>query len=185
MSKCSNQPPFDEAARKIVRACARRLVGRSGLRRQDAEDVEQELSIALWKAWEDFDPSRRPWTTYARVVVDRAAKGLLRKLRAGKRGLGRTVSLEALPGEPGAARGTEDGTEAEARRDLALDVAEALSRLSDGERALAEGLQAGTVSQAARAMGLPRTTLVGKARQLRRHFETLRPAESRKSSSSS
>ena len=57
---------------------------------------------------------------------------------------------------------------------LVLDTAEVIAGLTPELRELAERLKADSVSQVARDLGVPRTTLNGRIQELRRRFERAR-----------
>lgn len=93
---------FDSATTKIILAAARWLSRRPAFSAGDAPEFAQILACHLWLKQPRFDPQRGDWLTFARVVVDRRAKSLLREARAGKRlpdrhlqSLHRTTTVES------------------------------------------------------------------------------------------
>ncbi len=180
-----SRPQIDDAARRIIRRKARQFVTRIGLARQEQEDLEQELTRRLLMSLPAFDPGQGHWNVFVTTVVERSAEKLLRRHRAEKRDCRRVCSLDALveadddpaglgdtvrPREQVARRanGSRDPQELAA---LALDVAEVLARLPAPLREVAELLMTLSVSEAARALGVPRTTLVRWVERLRQCFE--------------
>ena len=176
--------PVDPFARDLIRRKARRLVGRAGIKAQDRQDLEQELVAGLLRRLPDRVPCRPHDEALVTTAVEQIAANLLRRLQAAKRG-GSPASLSTVvptadgPAERAAAVG---GAERDARRgvrprtdqdlaDLAADVASVLAGLPAGRRAGAVRLMTGTVAEAARDLGVPRTTLHEKVRRLRRPFE--------------
>ena len=135
---------------------------------------------------ESFDPKRAHWHVFVTTVVNRCAANLLRDQRALKRDSDRLDSLHCkvpVPGEAPVELGDcLDTTEknrhrGQAPRDqleqesLAVDVTSLLETLNDDDRDLARRLSETSISQAARELGVPRTTLNDAVRRLRQRFE--------------
>jgi DNA-directed RNA polymerase specialized sigma24 family protein len=133
-----------------------------------------------------FDPGQGHWNVFVTTVVERSAEKLLRRHRAEKRDCRRVCSLDALieadDDDPAGLGDTVRPREQDARRAngsrdpeelaaLALDVAEVLARLPAPLREVAELLMTLSVSEAARALGVPRTTLLRRVERLRQCFE--------------
>lgn len=149
--------PIDPAVAAVIRRKASRLVGRAGLRVQDREDVEQQLTLRVLEREGAFDPRRGTWRAFVRRVVDRHGENLVRARRAAKRYAG---PLEPLTEEAAAGDGGVDA------RVLAGDVAVAIAALPDGLRRVAELVRAGTVADAARALGIARATVYARLREI-------------------
>jgi RNA polymerase sigma-70 factor (ECF subfamily) len=177
--------PIDQVVRALIRRKANQLIGRAGLTRQDREDLEQELLRLLLQRLSTIDQQRARTSAFLATVIERLASNLLRDRRAAKRDGRRTSSLNVpASGEDAPAELVDTITrrEQEARRgrhprgdeelaQLASDVAEVLAGLPADLRALAERLMSQSVSQAARELGVARTSLYGDIRRLRRRFE--------------
>jgi RNA polymerase sigma-70 factor, ECF subfamily len=149
--------PFDERIKALIRWKARTLVGRAGLTHQDRPDVEQELAMHLFGPLQKFNRARRTRLSYAQLLVDRFALNLLRDRRAAKRSSG---PLEPLPDElPEPAD--------EVAMALARDVSAVLGRLPEELRVVAESMKTGTVTDTARALGISRSTVYARLRELR------------------
>lgn len=153
--------PIGPAVREILLRKARRLVGRAGLRRQDEEDVTQELTLRLLERLDRYDPARGTWPAFARCVIERLGNNLTRDRRAAKRDGGQHAPL---PGEVPAPAGGDAG-------DLARDVAGVLAGLPDDLRRAAELVMIGTVAEAARALGVSTSTVYARLRELRARTE--------------
>lgn len=176
----------DNFSTSVVRRAARRMIGRAGFQSHDRDDIEQELWLKLLRHAESFDPKRAHWHVFVTTVVNRCAANLLRDQRALKRDRDRLDSLHGkvkAPGEAPVELGDcLDTTErnrhrGQAPRDqleqesLAVDVTSLLEKLNDDDRDLAERLRETSISQAARELGVPRTTLNDAVRRLRQRFE--------------
>jgi DNA-directed RNA polymerase specialized sigma24 family protein len=153
--------PIDEQIAEVIRWKAQSLVGRAGLTRDDCPDVEQELAMRLLAPLQKFNRAKLTRRSYAQMLVDRLALNLLRDRQVAKRAGGPLAPLPAeLPDEC-------DGATA-AR---ALDVAEALARLPDRLREVAELLKTETIAGVARALGVSRATVYARVRELRDRTE--------------
>ncbi len=186
MSHDDTPPKLDEALRQRVRAKARRLVGKQGISEEEAQDIEQELLLHLHEHLKDFDATRSPQDAFVSLLIRSRLLRILRDRRADKRRPGRTASLEALfPGEDepaGKRAATLDqqvqatrrgypGESAQEQLERALDVSQVVAGLSPELRTLAGLLRTQSIAEAARTLGVPRTTLHDRVRELRRHFE--------------
>jgi RNA polymerase sigma-70 factor (ECF subfamily) len=156
----------------IIRRKARQMVGRAGIKEQDHEDLVQELMLRLLRSLRLFDAAQADRKSFVTAVVERNAAKILRDRRAKKRNGGRVESLdvllENLDEEPPDLAVDDHAAE---QADLAIDVADLLARLPAELRDLAERLKTQTLSQVARDMGIPRSTLQRRVARLRRHFE--------------
>lgn len=149
--------PIDPVVAGIIRAKANRMVGRAGLRPQDRADLEQELALRLLERRHRFDAARGPWPAFARRVVENAGTNALRFRARAKRASGPTEPLtEGVP--------APDDAEARAR---AADLGRALNALPAELRAVAELLTTHTVTAAARALGVSRSTVYARLRAIR------------------
>jgi RNA polymerase sigma factor (sigma-70 family) len=177
----------DPFAERYVRRTAGRLARRRGFARHDEPDIAQALAAKLLKEANAFDPKVAHWNVFVVTVVERYAANLLRHRRAEKRDPGNVTSLHLQVVAAGegpvevaqtlcddanharlglAPRGDHD------QADLRADVAAFLSGLSTELRDLAGRFMGGaSLSQAARDLGVPRTTLQRKKDQLLRLAE--------------
>ena len=168
-------PPadFDPAIAALIRAKAVCLVGRAGFQRQDFEDLVHDLVVALLDHRDRYDPARGAWTPFVSAVVNQTGGKLLRDRRVQKRDYRRRQRWdEAAVADQIARRRhrAQDVTE------LLLDVADLLSTLPPELRAVADCLQQGqTIAAAARMLGVRRTTLYGRLRQLRERLAAMAP----------
>jgi len=133
----------------------------------DVEDVAQDLALAVLAARPRFDPNLGGREEFARVVVERAGANILRGRRAAMRNPARVCSLATLPED---AEPPDPESVAAGSTDLALDVAHLLEQLPEAISNLARALQEHTFAGAARALGIPRTTLYRRLTVLREVF---------------
>lgn len=175
---------LDSFTEGFVRKSARRLAGKFGFSRDDREEIEQILYLKLAKHLPAADPDSPRWKAFVAVTVRRQISNLVRACLAEKRHR-HVTSIHVVVDEDGlldlastiedSERGKHAGI---SRRDdielteLRLDVAEALSALSDETlRAYCESLKQESLSQAARDAGIPRTTMASRLGKVRKVFE--------------
>jgi len=181
-----HQTAIDSFAWVVIRRKARQLVGRTGFTAQDREDIEQDLALRLLESLRSYDPAQGHRNAFVTAVVDRAAAKILRDRRTKKRNGGHVRSLDTLlraldwdkDEYDDVAHSFEESAlvdrlpcGAEERIDLREDLAAVLARLPAELRDLAERLKTQSLSEAARELGVPRTTLQRRVAQLRQHFE--------------
>lgn len=185
-AKDPTEGPLSKFIADLIRRKARQLIGRAGFTQGDDEDIAQDLYLKLLKNWHSFDPSAGHPKAFAAAIVERQDANLLRDRTAEKRHHRRVCSLSVIVHEPGEGRVELAATIAEQEKDRRLgregrsdqesselrsDVTEIVARLPDDLRDLCERLMHDTVSQVARDLDLPRSTLRAKARKLRRRLE--------------
>jgi RNA polymerase sigma-70 factor, ECF subfamily len=176
----------DPYVRNLIRRKARQVVGKAGLTPDDVPDIEQEFFRRFLERLRRC--RRQPARPHAFVTlaVNQSVRNYLRDRSARKRngsaaslgvpvadGDGRSVDLAQTVAEHEQANRTgRHARPAEEASDLAQDVAAVLANLPARLRALAERLKAGdSITRAAEALGLPRTTANDQVRCLRQHFE--------------
>ena len=181
------QCELSDYAIRLIRHRARRLVATAGFAPGDIEDIQQDLIVDLLERLPKFDPAKATHKTFVARVIDRKVAKLIRHRNSQKRDPRREAcSLNECidDGEGGsveriqtiAAEEADRGLGRQARSDqetaeLSLDVEEVLNRLPDNLRRLCELLKTGSIADAARAMGVPRTTLNDHVKKLREFFE--------------
>jgi len=167
-----------------IRNKARRLIGRAGLRPQDREDLEQELFLKTFRRLSSCGPKKAQSPAFVATLVGHLGANLLRDRRAGKRrarirSLASVVASADGPTELAAALGPREYDDRRGRHPrgdedlarLAADVRAVLAALPDDLRAVAERLMRQSIAEAARDLGVARTTLYEKIRRRLRRFE--------------
>jgi RNA polymerase sigma factor (sigma-70 family) len=178
---------LDPFAAALIRKKTRQIIGRAGLARQDRSDIEQELTMMLWARLPAFDPTQGHLYPFVTAVIDRCVAKFLRHRRAKKRNdQRRTDSLHSLresqSGEVSALGESVTAGHQDARRgcqprdadelaQLARDISDVLATLPPAYRELATRLRHQSVADAARDLGVPRTTLNDWVGRIRRRFE--------------
>ncbi len=177
---------LDNDIQYLIRVKARELCRVPGIRRDEREDLEQELTLRLLQKLKSFNPKKASFYCFASVVIDRCAKSLLRsRFRESQQPPSSLVSLQTLVVSPEGAtvrfaelvrdterdnrRGRYTATEAELN-DLTTDVRAVLAALPTELRELAQRLVTSSVSQIIRETGEPADRVRGRVAWLRRLF---------------
>jgi hypothetical protein len=133
------------------------------------------LSLLLLPRLARFDPEQGDRAAFVRMLLRQATANVLRHYRAAKRSGIDVVSLDAfLRTDEDRSVHPVDGDgqpSAEDRADLAHDLAGALEALPAELRAIAEQLRTCSFTEAARNLGLSRSTLYARAKEIRAAFE--------------
>jgi DNA-directed RNA polymerase specialized sigma24 family protein len=169
-------PELGADALKAIRLRARFLVGKTGYREQDREDLEQELALEVLRRLEGYDPDKGRQKTFVSHVVAMKAAGLLRHRRAQLRHRwNRPISIDMPVGSDEGeicrlsdviAHPTGNG-----RDDLRRNVAHLLPALPARLRELCLRLNGQSWAQAARELGIAAEELPALRRKLRTIFE--------------
>jgi DNA-directed RNA polymerase specialized sigma24 family protein len=119
---------FDPQIRKLIRIKVSRLIGRYGFRKDDEEDLRQEVSMHVVKGLRQHDPTRAKAKTYAEHIVDSKLANIIEGATAQKRDRRREQPLEAASETV-----LLDGENGRDQLDTALDVKAALAKVADAE----------------------------------------------------
>jgi RNA polymerase sigma-70 factor, ECF subfamily len=170
----------------IIHRKVKQLIGRAGFTKQDHEDIEQELLLRVLQSLPSFNPHQAHYNVFITTVVERYVANVLRNKQAKKRDYRRISSLNVMiadsDGDPTELSETIGQQELDARRgrhsrsdaehaQLQQDIADVIASLPEDMRDLAERLKTQNVSEIARGLGIPRTTLHESVRRLRLRFE--------------
>ena len=182
---------FDDFALDMVSIKAAELVGKADFTADDFEDIKQDMLLDLLERLAKYDPGKSNFKLFVTCVIDRKGKNLIRYRESEKRDYRREdCSLNedvmvADSDEPVQRLATIDqddhdirtgkyGRPAAERIQLRLDIEAVVAGMPPELRKAAELLQTQTVTQVARALGVPRTTFYDK------HLRLLREAFSAK-----
>jgi len=176
----------DRFVRSYTCRVARAIVAQGVFPESDFEDLVQELKLAVIEGVPRFNPERAKWSTFVRLVVRGRAVSLQRKRLADCRAAGRDiVSLDdTIEDEDGqlttlANRVREDQSLDYVARDYVsdedrlvteMDIATVVASLPSELRDLCERLTTRSVTQVARDLGVPRTTLTHQLKKIREAF---------------
>jgi DNA-directed RNA polymerase specialized sigma24 family protein len=148
----------------------------------DVDDIRQDLRADVLQRLAGFNPAKSQRHSFVAMVITRAVATMLEHCKTTKRGFGRFCmslnemvrdgegnevelyqTIDAQIGKPG-----RSGKEL---RELTVDVRAVVNRLPADQRALCRHLRTMNISEAAHAMGIPRTTLNDLARKVRAAFK--------------
>lgn len=176
----SDWPAGDNGcASSFIRRKARQIIRRANLPTTDQEDCEQDLALALWRSTSKFDPDRGPWPAFASTVATRASTKIVRKRRTKV-----TVSLSSTPigtDEELAAQLPIDQLDSrtgrtsisdQARTELSIEIESVMESFPSQWKVMLESRAIKPMSEVAREMGVPRSTLNGWMKQVRSRFES-------------
>jgi RNA polymerase sigma factor (sigma-70 family) len=178
---------FTEYAKLCVRVKARQLSRRSEFRRSDVDDLEQELWLRLLKEAPRFDVGRGSLNTFIDRVVNTAGGMIVRHPYRQKRAAGqKALSLEGTKVSFGDAKKplVQLLTEADMARRTATMVADKIARRQDAEaiayalgampdevRNVCRQVMGGSISSAARDLGVSRHQIREALQAARPYFE--------------
>jgi len=177
---------LDPFTQGFVRKAARRLAGKFGFQRHDREEIEQRLYLKLAGRLRGGDPDDPKWKALVAITVRRHVVSMIRDGEAEKRDHRRACSLHVRVGtsegpveladlvgehEIPSRRGRVKRSDQELA-ELRLDVTACLADVDDErQREFCERLKHDSISQVARDMDIPRTTLNTWLAKLRGRFE--------------
>jgi len=181
------QCELSDYAIRHIRRRARQLARTEGFAAQDIEDIRQDLIVDLLERLPKFDPAKATCNTFVARIIERKVAKLIRDRNCEKRdprreecslneciddGEGGSVEhIQTIAAEEADRRLGRQARSDQETAELALDVEAVLKRLPDNLRRLCELLKTGSIADAARAMGVPRTTLHDHVKKLRQVFE--------------
>lgn len=176
----------DKFTRGIIRRKAIQIVKRAGFSEQDLESIEHALLTKVIEAMPSFDPQIAHRNVFVTTVVERQTSTLIRDGASLFKGQSQIQSLNVpvpIPGEsPIDLQYTLDESICDARlqidrkpvnelKDLASDLAIAISRLPEPWQQMLELRKTHSLPRVAELMGVPRSTLRCWIRQIADQFE--------------
>lgn len=174
-------------AANLIRQKARQLVRRPEFTKSDGPDLQQEMRLRVIEAFPKFNSEVAHWNAFVTAVIERHVATILEYETAEKRfdedGVeslntlvadidGNMVQRAQTIGQEHRDRLTCEKTPAATDiSDLRLELERVSAELPPDLREVFEGLKTHTASELARKLGLPRQSLVNRARKLRAIFE--------------
>lgn len=187
MQSSQQQNEMFNYAAAMARFKARQLIGIAGFTESDRDDLEQELMSAVISRMPQFNARRGSPKTFVACIVARKIITLIRYRTTGSRDFRREAfSLDQpaagsddaalLQGDCVADDIADPAGASHVRREveqteLAEATQQALSGLPGDLRRLCELLKTGRLADAARELGVPRSTLRNRVSRLRELFE--------------
>jgi DNA-directed RNA polymerase specialized sigma24 family protein len=163
---------YTAADAAVIRWKVQRIVGRFGYRRQDIEDLEQDVAMHVFRQACRYRPERGPRERFVATVAKHRLLHLVGRRMAAKRGQGRTVNRESWQDE-----WLRDRRVTPSQVRLAIDVRLALARLPVDLRQVASLLLQGhRARDLERLLGLSRQRVRCRIRRLAVVLDPLRSA---------
>lgn len=125
----------------------------------DREDILQDVMLGLWREIPNFDPKKSSLRTFVERVVQSRTASAVRDRRTLKRSA--TVPLTTEPISPSASSNVH----------LRIDVERLIARLAPFDQLVAEALIERTSAEAARVLGVSRSTLYLAIGRIRAAFQ--------------
>ncbi len=149
-----------------------RLVQAFHLRADEADDLRQDMIVELIKALTRHDPTQSQRKTFITRALDRRYLHVARHLgNRQKHESMHPTPISRLPGFSPTVNDTHKGQRSEAERvDLALDLGDILPTLPPRLQRVCEELRSYKPSEAARRIGMHRSTMYRAIEEIRRHF---------------
>ena len=192
----TNKKPYgiNDYAEALIHHRAQQLVGNAGYTEDDVEELEQEMRLDLLKRLPKFNPKRATYNTFVTRLIERKICNLIRHrtqkvrdYRCEECSLNDTVEtddsknkkvkrMETITQDEHDLRSGKYRRPAAERLDLRLDISLILSKLPPKLQELAELLKTMSITEAARELGISRTTLYSSGlAKLRRAFKGIDP----------
>lgn len=179
----------DPFIKSVIQRKVRHVISVSSFDQHDREDLEQEIYIRVAKSVEQFDEKVGHLYPFICTLVQRHLSKLVRNRGRYKRGPSRIGSLSlivTLPdggetelsqliGEDDRNRrlGRESRLSEQDLTDLQIDLSQEIAKLPEHWRHLLQRRQTQSMSEIARDLGVPRTTLNDWMRHIRSRFEAV------------
>ena len=153
---------------RIARAKAARLAGKYGISREEAQDVGQDLLADLIARWPDFNPAKSTGGTFIRRVMENRLATMISARHALCRDYRRNVSPGRCEGSPFVPEqtGLQASIDSEIAN-LAIDIQRLRKRLRPELAAIALLLPSKKRPEIIRVLGISRSTLYRRIRELR------------------
>jgi len=181
-----NQHTILDYAGKLIKAKTQKLIRNAGFTKSDSDDIEQEIMLDLISRLPQFDPNKATLKTFVARVVRNKTYNIIRHRRQEARdylrescsineyiddGEGGQIERTAtLSDEEQVARKGGRNISMQEEVNTRLSIEAVLAHLPDSLKQLCELLMHENVAQAARRLGVPRTTLNDHVHKLRQVF---------------
>lgn len=174
MASSQDQPTIESQTRCTISTEAKYLIRRRLFRSQEFEDVVQYLLGCVLAACEKYDERHGRRAAFEHVVLRNAVAKLVHRRIAERRRQFRTQPIIGDEGWEKAVLGERERRaeqSAQEKVDLALDLESVLADASPEQRQATELIKVETITEAARRLNIPRTTLGSRLRKLGKRCE--------------
>jgi RNA polymerase sigma factor (sigma-70 family) len=176
---------IDPEITKLVRYEAGKAIGKTGFRKHDQEDIEQELMIAAIKALKKYDPSKGTKEVLLRSVIRNTLNSIYRYRQAQMRDWRKVESLNVLVEDPEETyeavdlvtdKGYFGGFDIEAMSpndgiNLKMDIDSIIEKLPEKLRELCNDMKYMTVLEAAAKRKISKDTVYRQLKKIRQFME--------------
>jgi RNA polymerase sigma factor (sigma-70 family) len=166
----TNKFNLDEATQQFIRRKARQIAWQAGANPRDADDLEQEITVHVWKRLGKFDPSKAEEACFTRMLVKHATATVLRDRKRRMKQAIPTLTLALRAGETLDEPVDARSLGAAEKTALSFDVSALMDSLPPKLRQLAEQLTSHSLAAAARELGISRATAYTRRAALRQVF---------------
>jgi RNA polymerase sigma-70 factor (ECF subfamily) len=189
-SNAPAKPSFESDAEqflsRLIRRKARQIIGQAGFRPGDEADIEQQLRLKVAKHLSAYNDNRGHLYPFLTAVVERNVATILRDHTAEKRDPRRVVSLSVRVDVNGEGQIELGAAISEHQADVRLgrtsrshdaefslqqDVDATIAKLPADEQIVCESLKYGSITDVAREMGIPRSTVYDMIARWRQAFQ--------------
>jgi len=178
---------LDEYVVKTVLIKANQLIGKAGYRREDYDDIVQEIFLDVCVRLQKYDPQKSKFETFVSRIVERKIADMIRAGNTGNRDLNRraeslnesieledgtlleciqTVEREDLPWNDGAVFEQESD-----QSDFKADLHKIITLLSPGNQKLCVRLTRENIAEICRDTGISRSAQYDHIRQIRKRLK--------------
>ena len=177
---------IDKYTADLIRHKSHQLIGKAGFVQADRADIEQELMLDLLRRMKHFDPAKAKRSTFMSRIVEHRISTMLEYRFAGCRDWRKcreSLNEPIRQGEEGFAEKIENVTsptdfrwdsspsEIDHQHGRCIDLRRVLEALPEEMRDICERLKSQGVTEVARDLKIPRTTLYGKLLKIRGIFQ--------------
>ncbi len=168
----SNDTLIDDYALARIDYRVGRLVEAFHLNEDEADDLRQDMVVELLKAATRHDPDRSQRNTFINRTLDRYYLHVARALaNRQKHESMHPMSISAMPNFSPTVNDPRQGERSEQECvDLAIDLAEVVSKLPPELQRICEALRVYKPSEVARQLGVHRSTIYRAIDEIRKHF---------------
>jgi RNA polymerase sigma factor (sigma-70 family) len=153
---------------RIAQAKAARLVGKYGFAKDEVRDIGQDLLADLISRWPKFDPARGNEQAFIRRVMENRLATIVGARHARCRDYRRTLSDEAIEDKVQNSESADPRScTADETHNLKIDIRQLRAQLPPELAAIAVLLTTRTSREIVRLLGISRSTLYRRIRELR------------------
>ena len=188
MGPINSSTPLPQEVTSLITVKAQQLVGHYRLTAPDRDDIEQQVTIEVVRRRSTVDAARAQQMGFLIRLVEHAIADIIESRRAGNRDYRREEGSldqwvqdasggwelrgEKITEDDAARRTGRPSTSRGDHHDLAIDLADAASRLSPRLRRIFEQYASlGSAREVAKAAGLHHSSVCDALKQIKEHFE--------------